>query len=313
LLDVVTQRPLEEVALDYLTDYVMAVGVGTFQLKTVVLKSQQPLLRRQLHVRRVQEAEFMTLRVVLSLIGFSVGMDTERLTQLLVSGVDSRGFTDALQASSQFYATAQASSAVLEFPKAIEMAPSEETNPPGVSSTIVTFVVIAGLCVALAAGFFAFRHYQRNKGSYREESVSSQGGASLDESSPRSANSIIFSQGASSTPRGARYYPEGNLLGSLDRSMDSDEYDEDTILTEKHRTPPSNDDSDRKRKAEVEDPRRLPLPGNVPAMVVIDNIEDGDVIIEAPTAEEIVPAKRVSMSFAQAFSRTSSKPLELLR
>lgn len=322
LLDVVTQQPLEEVTLDYLTDFVKAKKVGemSFQLKSVLLKAQQPLFRRQLRaspLRQVQEEDISLtqLRVVLTLVGFSVGIETDRLTNLLIGGIDSVGFTNALQISSTFYAEAKASYAVQEFPRAIEVAPMKKTSDPGIAASTIIVVVIAALVFVFAVGFFGLRHYQSRK--HKEGSITS-GSLSMnmdtDTDSPVSSGSneyFSLSRVGSSTPRGVRYYPEGNLLGSLSRSRDSDEYDEESIFTEINLPLPS---CDQIRKAE-DDAKKHPLTGKVPAMVVIDNI-DGSTPEKLNEAEgtSVVPTKHVSASssFAEALQRTSSKPMDML-
>ena len=315
LLDVVTQTPLEEVALDYLTDYVDANYKGeefTFVLETVNLKSQERLLPQQ-RLRALQETTSMLqLRVVLTLFGFSIGVDSEQLTQLLIGGVDSVGFTQALQASSKFYESAQASSAVRQFPKAVETVSNDEPQSDSVPAVTITVAALAGVAVlALAVAFLVSRY--RKYGSSRELRVDVEDSPV---SQASSSNVYSFSNSVSSpyssvnSPRGTRFYHTGNMLGSLSRSRDSND-DENSILTEKHIHSP-----DHKRKLEYDEKKKHPLAGVVPAMMVIDGIDGEKEEMENDhSGTPIVPARRffATSSLKRALTKPEGGiPLDLL-
>jgi hypothetical protein len=241
LLNAATQTPLEEVALDYLTDYVDANYIGegfTFVLETVDLKSQERLLPRQ-QLRALQEATsgVFQLRVFLTLFGFSIGVDSEQLTQLLVEGMDSVGFTHALQASSTFYEMAQASSAVLEFPKAINYEPQSDSFPV----VIITVAVLAGVVVLALVIAIVFLVFHKKRSSHKARvatkvvpvsSLKKRSSRKLVELFPVSPPSIssVYSfsdccpaHSPMDAPHGTRFYPSNNMLDSITQSKDSDE------------------------------------------------------------------------------------------
>jgi hypothetical protein len=295
-LDVKTQLPLEEVALDYLVGFVDSHKTrGTFELETVLLKSQEPIVEEQRILRTLQQQpdQLLQLRIALSLIGFTIALDAQELTEMLVAGVDSDGFTKELQASSEFFSEAQASSAVREFPQVLEQT-NNDSNPasPPVSSAIIITVSILCVIGGVAAGFAIFILYKRTRTNQEGDSPRSN----------QSGDPSFFSfSRASSTPKAEGQFHFGAILGSLSRSQDS----QSSIQTEKRRTSPTNvPEEDQVMMDQV---TCHPLSGVIPPMIVI-NIDDEERVISPNNNNRpaIFPTRRVvaSEDFLQAL-RTS--------
>lgn len=295
LLDVQTETPLLEVSEDYLASFVEANSDSTFVLETVELKAQEPLERRLGGLRKLQ-TQPLQLRVALSLIGFTIGFDPDELTKLLIKGVDSAGFTAELQASSEFFARAQASSAVREFPKAVGPPPKEESEPDSLSTATILVSVIAGLvAVAFSVGLFILWDRTRARKQMETESETS---SEICPDTPQGGSLFSFSQ--PSTPRGQKFYPSdgGNMLGSLSRSSD-----EESIEGERRESP-----SALVSEAQHDD---HPLSLLIPPMLVFDNIDEKASPHSATTnpGNHVVPSRCASApsSLLQALS-TSRNP-----
>jgi hypothetical protein len=219
LLDVVTQSPLENVAQAYLPQYVDENYGGkiTFVLESVTLKSQSEIRRRNL--RSLTETSMVQLRVVLSLVGYSIGAEQERLNQLLFAGIDSVGFNHALQISTEFYADAQATSAVRDIPRSTAIDDTNSEGKPNSLHTATIFVIATILAGFVVLFFFSLfivirsRIYNHSASPVRMQV----------EEGDRARICFSFSHSAASSetyPHGPRHY-----------SMDSS--DERSIITEK--------------------------------------------------------------------------------
>jgi hypothetical protein len=93
------------------------------------------------------------LRVVLSLVGYSIGAEQERINQLLFAGIDSVGFNHALQISTEFHADAQATSAARDIPRSTAI---DDTNSEGKPNSLhtATISVIATILAGFVVLFF---------------------------------------------------------------------------------------------------------------------------------------------------------------
>lgn len=226
LLDFTTQTPLEEVGRDYLTEYIASNYIGniTLVLESVTLKYQERLSRRQL--RGLQGMSHVRLRVILSLVGFSIGVEQGQLTQLLTAAVDSDEFTHLVQKSSVFFEHAQISSVVTDIPRSTAIDSNDETKSNSVNATSITLTVALAACalvMALAIGFLVVRNRLQTgiTSSGRELDVATNSRLSR---ASCSANSSSHSDSSSRTPlRGIRFHANKNILGSLSHSRDSDD------------------------------------------------------------------------------------------
>lgn len=270
LLDHITLDPLESIALEYLTKYVAEVKEeGTFVLDAVSLKSQEPLAIR----RRLQSGK--RLRVSLSLYGFSIDFANSDLSAMLVDAIDSEGFTKRLQVSHDFFKGVIASSAVREFPRAVEPKQKEEPEPSSETSpaTIAVAVLVTmSVVVFVVAAFLLLSRYRNGEQerSIPESSLQSAGGE-VESSAPsmsQQSSDFTFSSPVSVLP-----IDNTKLLGSLSRSIDSG----GDSLTLSPINAPKDEIVQEKKK---EDERQKVVPGNqtiIPPMIVIDKLEDGEV------------------------------------
>ncbi|KAI2502363.1 hypothetical protein MHU86_12095 [Fragilaria crotonensis] len=225
MLDVMTQTPLEEIGLEYLTKYIASNYVDdiTFVIESITLKFQERLSHQRL--RGLQGTLQVQLRVVLSLVGFSVGVEQGKLIQWLTAAVDSDEFTHEIQKSSAFFEHAQISSTVAEIPRSTAMNGNDETKSNSINATTITVLVavtagVVVVVVVISIGFLIHNQLQTHVSSFsRELDTSTNSRFSF---ASCTIDSLCHSDHSSGTPlRGIRFHASNNTIGSLSHSRDS--------------------------------------------------------------------------------------------
>eukprot|EP00980_Cylindrotheca_fusiformis_P002204 scaffold504_cov109-Cylindrotheca_fusiformis.AAC.10 len=159
LMDDSSRASLETASFHYILPYVKeAAGDHIFELDAVVLSSQSldtPERKLRQQTRAVSESgRDAMLLVTVIFEGFSIGLQLNETSDLLVSGMNSTGFTRALQASDDFFKTAVISSA-----ESVDYRdhdpPEDERNGPLSATVLVVILVLIGLVVAMS---FTFLH-----------------------------------------------------------------------------------------------------------------------------------------------------------
>lgn len=165
LLDDSSKISLEQASFDYILSYIEdARHEHIFELDMVELSSQSLVTpERKLVRRQVQEVAQATVdEIVLVTVvfdGFSIGMTYNEISDLLVAGMNSTGFTIALQDSDRFFATAVISSAETKDDTVHE--PDEDERDGPSSATVLVFIlVVLGVGLPLS---FALLHRRKLK------------------------------------------------------------------------------------------------------------------------------------------------------
>jgi hypothetical protein len=164
LLDDLSKASLERASFDYILPYFEdAVHEHIFELDMVELSSQSLVtperkLRRQMkEVTQAALHEIVVVTVVFD--GFSIGMTYNEISHLLVSGMNSTGFTEALQASDEFFETAVISSAETK-DDTVHEPDEDERNGPSSATVLVIILLVIGFGTALS---FALFHREKLK------------------------------------------------------------------------------------------------------------------------------------------------------
>jgi hypothetical protein len=164
LLDGLSKVSLEKASFDYILQYFEdAAHEHIFELDMVELSSQSLVtperkLRRQ--TQKVTQSglnEIVVVTVVFD--GFSIGMTYNEISDLLVSGMNSTGFTQALQASDEFFETAVISSAETK-EETVHEPDEDERNGPSSATVLIIILLVIGFGTALS---FALFHREKLK------------------------------------------------------------------------------------------------------------------------------------------------------
>ncbi|CAJ1955701.1 unnamed protein product [Cylindrotheca closterium] len=191
LLDDLSKLSLEQVSSDYIIAYLSDASEEIFELDTVELKSQsfathERLLRRSLQAihqqakatsQRVIRKEIVVVTVVFD--GFSIGLDYETISEILVSGIQSTGFALALQESDPFFKKAVISSAVDTKDTTIHEPVDEEREGPSSATVLVSILGVIGLVTAL---MFAIANRERLKDWWIQKRLERSNSSDLDAS-----------------------------------------------------------------------------------------------------------------------------------
>lgn len=168
LLDDLSKLSLEQASFDYILDYVSDISDHIFELDNVELNSQsfgihERRLRRNLQEeinkqvsQKVIRKEIVVVTVVFE--GFSIGMSHDTISEILVSGIKSAGFTLALQGSDPFFKKAVISSAAETTDTSVHEPVEEEREGPSSASVLVTIFTVIGLVTILM-----FAHANRER------------------------------------------------------------------------------------------------------------------------------------------------------
>lgn len=312
--DFMSREPLEETTRDYLTDYILEKSpITKFSLTQVNLLFQEPLnstvsarmndmsqrrlgtpgLRRSLQNETLVSAEdYIHLQVRLNLQGFKIYPIKIVLTDLLLAGIDSPGYTAQLRLSDSFYSNATASSAAQATPRVVEPEPpSEEKNSSPAMVGIITVLVVVMVIVAAVL----YKKHARLRKCKRELPREGE----IPQESTGSLRGNIFSfdlSPASST----------GVAGRLLAVFSSDGSRNSTSPSSTEESAPSA-----QSKSTTDD---HPLTGVIPPMLVIDNIEQPSdyedsmrsipEVINTKKTKAVVPTKRMeaSASFIEALN-----------
>jgi hypothetical protein len=315
LLDSTSKKSLEDASFDFLPNYVRSHEPGmVFELDKVEL-TFQTLIEPHRRLRSLQE---QLVEVSVQFDGFTIGMTSEEVSALLISGIDSPPYTAALQGWDDFYATAIISSASER--DYVPKSGLEEEGSTGASTATVVVSTIASFSIFVLA-FGAFIYHNRSAKWVPQLKLPSLRKADVDGSSPRH---MISGQYLSPSPRNMLAQP-GSLLSfdesrasgaavgsslirlmaslSLSRSKSSTEVDDSESQgsgSPKNSYPaavqicsPMSDET------EVSMPEEHPLSNSIPPMIVIDHIDDEDDNNASHTHKnQQVPSKHVEASTA---------------
>lgn len=304
--DFMTRKPLEKTTRDYLTEFVLKSSpLKNFALTRVELLYQEPLInstgtrtrflgstglrqyQRDLNETQ-QDNGYIQLRVILNVQGYKIYPIKIVLTDLMLEGIDSPEYTAELRRSNDFYSNATASSAAQATPQNV----SDVNDPEEESTSIVTVSVITVIvvCATIFGGALLYKKRAHARQRSKRE-------LPVHEDTPGSIRANVFSfdlSPASSTGL-------GRLLAVF-----SSESKEST-------SPSSSCEASRPQRSVIEE---HPLSGQIPPMLVIDNIERSDPNSSTRADRKrgdkkkkvVVPTKRMeaSESFIEALNRNQS-------
>jgi hypothetical protein len=305
LLDPGPKAHLEKFSLDFLQDDVKD------GLDSVELTSQSFVAAPTRQLRKLETGQ--TLKLSFTFEGFSIGLTTDEVTDLLVTGIGSDAFTSQLRGSGDpFFLTALASSAS----EVDAMLDSSEVDDDGKKGPSTATVVVSTL-VSVSVFTFAIGAliYQNRSGKWVPQlKLPSLGDARMDQESPRTpsnwttnpAGSLLsFDDSATQTAANSA----GGLLRlmaslSLSRSKGSTEDDSSTPNSATIQPPPKVIVSPMSEESTAESVmEEHPLANIIPPMIVIDNIDDEVVEIASTDwgvvkhiERQVVPSKRVEAS-----------------
>ena len=148
LLDDSAKNSLEQASFAYITEYIKAeVPNYIFEIDTVELSSQSTVSqRRRLRSEVVIAEEEEDVLVTVVFDGFSIGLQYDEISFLLVSGMNSTGFTSTLQDTDSFFENAGISSAESK-DDTVHEPDDDKRGGLSTASLLLTIVVIAGVCV----------------------------------------------------------------------------------------------------------------------------------------------------------------------
>jgi hypothetical protein len=327
LLDALTVDELNEVSQEYLQDFVQTQEAQDTSVQFFIdhaeLLSQTFLSEKaesnvkQRSAKRDLAAPFVNLWVSVAFRGFSINLSLEDTTEHLVSGIDSFGYTNAIQLSGNPYlAEAYAFSAAEKAEDIItpvlleEAAEDESTSTTG----IVAFVVVFTCVVTIGVAAYCYHKRSRNglpcpvfrTSKEISERQAIQSSESQNVVSPV-GSAFSFEDSATAGTRGLMRF-----IGSFSPSRDStspcttaqksttsmDERDDESRDEEAGGgTPESEEDNNHEGgcyEEDDEDDEPHPLTGFIPPMIVYDHIDDDEEADELGAKEPPSPSKRSS-------------------
>lgn len=315
--DLMTREPLELVTLDYLTEYILEKSpISKFALTRAELLFQEPLnstmaprhnntsrnltpsLRRSLQNATIQDDAMINLQVKMNLQGYKIYPINIVLTDLLLEGIDSPGYTAELRKSDDFYANATASSAIQAKPRQVNAPDPPERKK---ISPLAISIVLAGIACAAVFGALLYKKHARLLKSKQRNLPMDTGDTPQYSTGSIRPNVFSFDLSPQSSTGLGRLLAVFSSEGTGSRDTTSPSSSQETSP------------SPQKQKAVVEE---HPLSGIIPPMLVIDNIEKPDsnmsmrVIPESQRSKKknVVPTKRMhaSESFIEALNNNSS-------
>ena len=327
ILDSDSKRHLEEITMDFSTTYVKArAGGSVFDLDRVELISQNSV-DAVTRVRRLKEERLL---VTCRFEGFRIGIDMERVIDLLVAGVDSSVFEDTLRASGDpFFVNAVISSASEIVETDSNAALDEEGNNS--SAATAAIVVSTLVCVSVCSlGIWAvFFRNNRNIRFWRPSfklppltnanDTSVPGSPAIGMGISRNADSMISfdNSEARTAPTSAPGLLRLITSLSLSRSKSSTEpEDSDSPKSEIGRDPTNNLISPMSGESGESESifEEHPLSNVIPPMMIIDidHIDSDEEDTEASPPKrkrdhQVVPSKRVEASSALLAAISGSK------
>lgn len=321
--DLLSRPPLENMMLQYLTEYTLKNSpITNFALTSVELLSQEPLnstmsprinntsrnLAAPVLRRTVENTENTTvatqdsinLQVKMNLQGFRIYSILIVLTDLFLAGIDSPEFTAELRKSNIFYANATASSAAQAKPSQADVSAPPERSKLSTAAIVIVLVVIA--CVAVFGIFFYRKHSHILRSMSKKRELPMNTGE-MPQNPTGSGQPNAFSFDLS--PQSSTGF--GRLLAVFGS--------ENTVSRDSTSTSSSSETapSPQKPKSIVEE---HPLTGIIPPMLVIGNIDKPDsnasmrAIPETQRSRRkiVVPSRRMdaSKSFIEALNNHGS-------
>ena len=317
LLDNESKERLEEESLDFLVEYIQKAEPDIISdIDDVELTFQTELVPE----RRMRALLEQSLEVSFTFSGFTIGLPSDKVTDYLISGINSPRFTSEIRSSGDpFFANAQASSAVesdlASFPALVRDDAERSASP-------ATIVVSTLVSVSVLAFAFGALFYHRRSGKWVPKIKM-----------PVLPNDDMGRQRSPGTPRNwASSPPPGSLLSfdeshnpsvtvnnsgtglirliaslSLTRSKSSTSPDHSTnsgshesFQSQDRVVSPMSEVTEKSVQQEEH-----PLANIIPPMIVIDNIDDQSDSNsydsdkqQKSKQKEVVPAKRVGASSA---------------
>lgn len=287
LLDANTVNELNSISKTYLSSFVRSHEPGsTFEIDNVELKSQAIKSNATDEGQKRTSSSSgkpVTLRITMAFRGYAVHLSENNVTKHLVAGVDSSGYTAAIQSSDSPYLSNSYVLAAEEKKETDTLRIQDEPNNGGSSSAaiIVLLVVFISLATfAFGAIFFRKKNGRRKLAcpvrfrqrkmlehdiqSPESQNVASQVGSmfSFDDTATAGTNGLMryitsFSRSKDSTsPSTADQSPLGT--GERDNPSPDEEIGKITV------------------EFEQEEEEHHPLSGIIPPMIVFDHIDDDE-------------------------------------
>lgn len=283
-----------------------------FSLTGAELVAQHPIvsrqavgsgLRRSLQQPSATQSQRLQLRIVLRIEGFWIDrpqleVSAKVLTELLLKGVDSDGFTAEVRTSHTFFAHTEASSAAQAEQRPPEPVPQETKQ---VSSSMVAVSVIAAVTVCASFGGAVLYHRSliRRRPTVSTKDVPQASETPHSHAAPASVYSFENLSPTGSSAGLGLFVPVFSSRSRDSTSPDSSqkhshESNQDANEAESHES---------SQEAPVDTDEAHPLSGIIPPMIVIDNIDEAG---HCPTEnmrcvvssqnKAIVPTKRLGAS-----------------
>lgn len=305
LLDPGPKAHLEKFSLDFLQDDVKD------GLDSVELTSQSFVAAPTRRLRHLETVQILKLSFTFE--GFSIGLTTDAVTDLLVTGIDSVAFTSELRGSGDaFFVTALASSASEVDARFTSGEVDDDRKKSPSTATVVVSTLVSLSVFTFAIGALIY-HNRSGKGAPQLKLPNLGDDMGLD--SPRTTNNwttnaagslLSFDDSAAPTvANGAAGLLR--LMASLSLSPANKGSTEDDSSSPSsasshpsHKVVVSPMSEDSAAESAIED---HPLANIIPPMIVIDNIDDE--VVEKASKDrgvakhierQVVPSKRVGAS-----------------
>jgi hypothetical protein len=314
LLDFTTTPPFEEATVEYLTSYVlMNSPVAMFSLTHAELVAQhtivrrqaiEPGLRRSLQQTNIAQSQRIELEIVLRIEGFWIDrpqleVSEKVLTELLLKGVDSDGYTEEVRRSHSFFTHAKASSAAQAKPQSPEPAP-QETKKDSNATVAVSVLAAVTICAFFGGAMLYHRSYTRRRPTVDTKDVPQAFETHHSDGAPASVFSFENLSPAGSSVGLGRLISvfssrsAGSTSSNSSREHSHEPDQEAPVVTEEAGYHEPN------QEAPVVTEEAHPLSGIIPPMIVIDNIDEEGLCPTKNTSgvvssqnKAVVPTKRL--------------------
>ena len=287
LLDPGPKAHLEKFSLDFLQDDVK-YGLGSIELT-----SQSFVAAPTRWLRKLNTVQILKLSFVFD--GFSIGLEVDEVTDLLVTGIGSIAFSSQLRASGDpFFLTALASSVPEVDARSFTSGEVDDDGKKGPSTATVLVLTLVSVCVFMFV-IGAVKWVPQLK-------LFNLGDARMDLDSPRATSN------STTNPAGSLlYFDDSASQTSATSSKGSTEDDSSSTSSTTSHPPPKVILSPMSEESMADSvTEELSLANTIPPIIVFDNIDD-EVAGKASKdwgcvkQRQVVPLKRV-----ESFKRVES-------